>query len=964
MILQFPMNDIRSTPGWALLMSETPFGPVEPSGFSKRLILQFDPGLTPDLVAPFDGYLRRIVPVDPESAPAIYELQPHVTAGALRLAEGLSGQIPEGLSGQMPRMRWHNVPEPLDAAIADRINEQVTATDPSQVNLRHEKFESGKVSIFVERGARLAAGVSTVAIEIRTREGVPVDPIAYYSYYLDLPGGADDLLADRGFLEDFFPQLTRRALVQLVDEQGAPLQESVRTHAPDGSTEDVDLAQTGGTLVQADFPTLGPVDLQLEAVTLADPLLDAGEQAADHYVIVNEWPAEPPELPDPIDAGANLEHRIALAEPDRPVYRRFVVTRLRNWLASQQVTDEALQLPRYTSGNRVEALVDGIVTFDKMYDDIKAMPDSGDNRFFYLAGWRLAYLLKLKLDQDDSRFIELMEELVAKDANVRIILWDQFHLDSEALHGTLSVALGAIILLGMAGMNLIPPADTIIWALLGVPMLGIPALVNNEAVQNFVSRQVETNERAVTALADSGIDTFLDGKVRQTRQSGVIPVLYDFVGTHHQKFSVISRPDTAIAYCGGVDIWPDRLDDPGHFSPSPYHDLHTRIEGPAVRDLVRTFRQRWDDQQPGNPADDGTAGAAALSDGRQIVQIARTYPSHLNPANDSYPFAPEGDFTIQETLKQAIGQARRYIYIEDQYMTIPPVLRDIIHERMTAHDELQLIMTLPRVSDQPQNSMRRARIMGTLLQEFGPDRVGIFYLTKVVVPHDPERHGPVMSRLRDDISEDAVTIPLQDASQFSDQGFIMIGSEEIRYNRRDIDTHSLEIDDPHGWRSFNNTQAAAHKRKALVRQVEYRDIFVHPKLWLIDDVFASIGSANTNQRGMTHDGEVTVMLVDGSADRGARRFAKQLRIDLWADHLGLHDSSAARLLLDNIDEAIALFTSNSGPAAKHLRRYWHAWNMTPESWGSFASSTLYWDEVVLDDSLWDTYIDPDGSIPF
>jgi phosphatidylserine/phosphatidylglycerophosphate/cardiolipin synthase-like enzyme len=967
MILRFPIDDFRSFANWEDFVTDTPFGPDGASGFSKCLTLGLTNGLRADLVAPFDGFLRRIVSGNVDDfdplEPAIYELQPILKEGTEALADGLSGQ--------MPRIRWHDVPVPLAQALRDRVIAQVRATDATQAGLREEKFAQGKFGIRLQRGDKVASGLTEVKIEVRTREGVSVDPIAYYHHYLALPAGPDDLLADRAFLEDLFSVLERRALVQLVDAGGAPLRESVVVRAPDGTTTEVDMSSAEGTLVQALFATAGPADHRIEAVTLSDPLLEPGEQPADHYVMINEWPSGDPELLFPIPAGTDIEHTVSLTEPAGPRFRRIVVTRLRNWLASQWVADEALRLPRYTTGNRVDALVDGLDAYEKMYEDIRAMPAAGTGRFFYLAGWRLALSLRLKGKEEASRFLALMEDLVANNAEVRILLWDQFRMDSATLHATLAAAVTALVTVGIVGMHLIPPLAVIIWALMSLSMLGVPALAGSDSLQEFVSRLVESNEGAVDDLIASGIKAFLDGKVRETRGNG-FPVLYDFVGTHHQKFSIIARPGSAVAYCGGMDIWPDRLDDPGHFSPSPYHDLHTRIEGPAVADLVTTFRQRWDDQHPTDPANDGATEEGPTPNGRQVVQIARTYPSHLNPANESYPFAPEGDFTIRETLKQAIRQARRYIYIEDQYMTIPPVLRDIIRERMNDNDDLQLIMVLPRASDQPQNTMRRARIIGELLEDYGPNRVVTLFLTKLVTRHDPERHGPVMSRLRETISKDSPVIPLEDASQFADQGFLLIGGEEIRYTSRDITLHNL-VTGPDGWRSFNNTQAAPHKKEEFVRQIEYRDIFVHAKLWIIDDVFASIGSANTNQRGMTHDSEVNVMLIDGMADRGARRFAKQLRIDLWADHLGLYDSAAARLVLDDIDEAIELLISNPGPAGRHLRRYWHTYesgNLKPESWLGFVNPLFYWDllvnldEVMLDDAFWQTYIDPDGSIPF
>lgn len=961
MILQFPLGDLRSDAQWREKISEIPFGPQEgPPGFSSHLALTLLAGLTGDLVAPFDGFLRRIldeeVPQgeDPPPGPAVFEIQPLVNPTTLHLADGLEGQ--------MPRLRWHNLdPNSLHPEITrddpqdpGQILSQLTATDSNQQAHRIDRFLAGDSSIFVERGMPIAAGVGVAEFEILTREGVSVDPLGYYSHYLAIPSGPDDFLAEREWLEALSAVLTRRALVQLVDEHGAPVS-SVTVRRPGVmAPEVVDTTASQGTLVWADFPAGGGIEARLESVEVPEPTPDASEQSAERYQLLSPWPsgAEFPVGP------------VALDPPAIPVFRRFVVTHLRDWLTSQYVTDETIRLPRYTLSNLAETLVDGNITFKRMYDDIKAIPADGLSRFYYLSAWGLSRDVKLNLDDEDSGFQDLMEALVENGTAVRLMLWDQLHQDSDQLQETLTIGLTVLAGLSIAAMGLIPPAAWIGFSIFSATLVGMAALPANP---DLLSALVDANEEHVQELNDAGVPAFLDGKVRETRTSGLTR-LYDFIGSHHQKVSVISGPGGTAAYLGGIDINSNRVDDPGHYKRSPYHDTHCRVIGPAAADVVTTLRQRWDDQHPDDPANDGLPVADPLPGATHVIQIARTYPNKINEANEAYPFAPEGDFTILNTIKQAIQQARRYIYLEDQYLTPPEDIQELLRIQLTDNPELRLVMVIPRSSDQPQGTQHRAQFIGSLLSLPGVDveRVAVLFPTKLVFPHDTERHGPIITRLSAEISDSDIEIVVGDPSRFADKGIVLIDEEEIKYSSRNLPDRKLVLSSIHG-RGYNNTVPAPHTARSLVRQVEYRDIFVHSKLWIIDDIFACIGSANMNERSMTHDSELSAFIIDGFTDRSARRFAKDLRIQLWSDHLGLAGSAAARLLLDNPDEALDFLLKHPGPAGNHLRRYWHTWNaeMVTESWNSLLDPGFYWDMLpIITDDIWDTYVDPSGRDPF
>jgi phosphatidylserine/phosphatidylglycerophosphate/cardiolipin synthase-like enzyme len=73
-------------------------------------------------------------------------------------------------------------------------------------------------------------------------------------------------------------------------------------------------------------------------------------------------------------------------------------------------------------------------------------------------------------------------------------------------------------------------------------------------------------------------------------------------------------------------------------------------------------------------------------------------------------------------------------------------------------------------------------------------------------------------------------------------------------------------------------------------------VYVHAKVCVIDDVWASVGSDNFNRRSWTHDSELSCAVLDETRDErvpvdpaglgdGARVYPRDLRLRLWREHL-------------------------------------------------------------------------------
>jgi phosphatidylserine/phosphatidylglycerophosphate/cardiolipin synthase-like enzyme len=107
------------------------------------------------------------------------------------------------------------------------------------------------------------------------------------------------------------------------------------------------------------------------------------------------------------------------------------------------------------------------------------------------------------------------------------------------------------------------------------------------------------------------------------------------------------------------------------------------------------------------------------------------------------------------------------------------------------------------------------------------------------------------------------------------------------------------------WQAIEMCQRAGQNR-VHVFDVENHDstpVYVHAKVCVADDVWASVGSDNFNRRSWTHDSELSSAVLDTTRDPrapldpggegyGARTFARDLRLALAREHLDLADDGS------------------------------------------------------------------------
>ena len=141
---------------------------------------------------------------------------------------------------------------------------------------------------------------------------------------------------------------------------------------------------------------------------------------------------------------------------------------------------------------------------------------------------------------------------------------------------------------------------------------------------------------------------------------------------HHQKAIVI---DGKLAFVGGMDLTTfagDRWDGPSHplRAGVNWHDVTLLVEGEVVRDVEDNFRQRWE----------AVTGDATLPhcepqtdpSWQTQAQVVRTIP------RNRYRFAPNGEFGIHHAYLEAIRLARKFIYLETQYLWSPDLMDALI----------------------------------------------------------------------------------------------------------------------------------------------------------------------------------------------------------------------------------------------------------------------------------------------
>ncbi|CAH1415586.1 unnamed protein product [Lactuca virosa] len=412
--------------------------------------------------------------------------------------------------------------------------------------------------------------------------------------------------------------------------------------------------------------------------------------------------------------------------------------------------------------------------------------------------------------------------------------------------------------------------------------------------------------------------------------------------THHQK-TVIVDADAGnyrrriMAFVGGLDLCNGRYDTPGHplFSTlqtlhkddyhqpnytgattgcprEPWHDLHSRIEGPAAYDVLKNFEERW--LRASTPhgisrikksSDDSLLQIDRIPDIVRIdeahctnewdpegwhVQVFRSIDSN---SVKGFPDDPKDatsmnlvcgknvliDMSIHTAYVKAIRAAQHFIYIENQYF-LGSSFNWSNYKTLGANNLIPMEIALKIANKIRANERFAVYIVIPMWPEGSP--------TSTAVQRILFWQNKTMQMMYEVIYKALQEVGLDNLYEPQDYlNFFCLGTRES--------SNGVEpISEEKGSNSANTPQSLSRKSRRFM-------IYVHSKGMIVDDEYVILGSANINQRSLegSRDTEIAMGAYQPYHTWAHRRSSPHgqvfgYRMSLWAEHIGGLESGFER----------------------------------------------------------------------
>jgi phosphatidylserine/phosphatidylglycerophosphate/cardiolipin synthase-like enzyme len=309
-------------------------------------------------------------------------------------------------------------------------------------------------------------------------------------------------------------------------------------------------------------------------------------------------------------------------------------------------------------------------------------------------------------------------------------------------------------------------------------------------------------------------------------------VLMDWSGnlmsSHHMKFTVVARNGELVGFVGGLDYQQDRMSAPMHRPPPPppahicgVHEVGVRVKGEAAARVLATFATRWTEAS--------TLSAATYDIGAGERQF--------NPPTLTTPDEPSSAQQVQASQTTSVQVLRSFPDSKEFGL-----IKNTPWQTLPAGGVHEVLCTFTKALDAARRYIYIEDQAFNAIDALFPSLVRACERGVRVIALIPGRSDPLEGA--------AAEIP-PDLSGAVQKGIV-------------------------------NRLSDAYRTNLAVYQL--RGIYVHAKVILIDDEFASIGSANFMDRSMQltsrgDDSELSVAAV--STDTVVR----ELRVKLWAEHL-------------------------------------------------------------------------------
>ena len=433
-------------------------------------------------------------------------------------------------------------------------------------------------------------------------------------------------------------------------------------------------------------------------------------------------------------------------------------------------------------------------------------------------------------------------------------------------------------------------------------------------------------------------------------------LLLTLFASHHQKMVLVDYEDTAnaVGFVMGHNMHRNYWDTSAHLyhdkaagrSPGfgPWQDLSMKVQGSVLHDLNHNFSSAWDREtfwikkwftDGLSEQRDAINPEHFKSAGPTMAQICRTQPQ-------------EGaETSILELYHKALGNVRNYAYFENQYFRYPAFARQL-RELAAAYiakgreQDLYLFVVTNHPNDKSFSSTTYAMLQElgqeqlmpqaqrTLAEDMLRKRSELAYLE--ANPHrDPYVQRAQLNRA-DVLKREIAELEAKGITPEVEERLGGLKPEDIPELGKPKDGES-DDEKPYTLKDIPGLKVVIGTLTACTPEpgsplfegetAQFRDIYVHSKLLVVDDVFSLLSSANINTRSMHTDSELGLAAPD-------YELAKRWREELWGLHVGasFDDDKGGCDAVKNFKEWNDVMNTNwenkfkKKPLIAHLTRFW------------------------------------------